>query len=406
MSRFFAFLSLLLWFALPAQAQEFSALARVIPEQSRISDSGRRDVLVTLGMSQGVPYRLFTLDEPARLVLDFQEVDWTGLEAEALLQSERIAQVQFGAYVPGWTRMVLELSAPMKISQAAMSVDTVTAAAQLELLLSPETAERFAAKAGAPKDPRWDLPEPEALPERETPAQDAPLRVAIDAGHGGIDPGAEVGQVVEKHLMLRFSRELRDVLVRSGGFEVILLRDGDHFVSLERRVALAHQAGADVFLSLHADALSEGLAHGATVYMLSEDASDVASAKLAERHDRSDLLAGSDLSKADDEVTDVLLDLARQETRPRTKLLARALVDAMTQTGGPMNRRPLRRAGFSVLKSADTPSVLIELGFMSSPRDLKNLTDPAWRARMAGAIRNGLAAWRESDVTRRNLVRQ
>ena len=406
MSRFFAFLSLLLWFALPAQAQDFSALARVIPDQSSISDSGRKDVMITLGMSQGVPYRLFTLDEPARLVLDFQEVDWTGLEADTLLQSERIAQVRFGTYVPGWTRMVLELNSPMRIAQAAMSVDQVTAAAQLELLLAPETAARFAAQAGAPHDPRWDLPEPEPLPEPAVASGDAPLRVVIDAGHGGIDPGAEVGLVAEKNLMLRFSRELRDVLVRSGGFDVVMTRDGDHFVSLERRVAMAHRAQADVFLSLHADSLSEGLAHGATIYVLSEEASDVASAKLAERHDRADLLAGADLSNADDEVTDVLLDLARQETKPRTETLARSLVEAMAQTGGPMNRRPLRRAGFSVLKSADTPSVLIELGFMSSPRDLKNLTDPTWRAGMAGAIRNGLVAWLEADAARRALVRQ
>jgi N-acetylmuramoyl-L-alanine amidase len=102
----------------------------------------------------------------------------------------------------------------------------------------------------------------------------------------------------------------------------------------------------------------------------------------------------------------VLLDLARQETRPRTQALAQALVTAMAQTGGPMNRRPLRSAGFSVLKAADIPSVLIEIGFLSSPRDVKNLTDPAWRAKMAVAIRNGLAAWREADIARRELVRQ
>lgn len=401
-----AFLTAVFLLAAPVSAQDFSTLARVLPEESRISDSGRQDVSVVLGLSQGVPYRLFTLTGPDRLVLDFQEVDWTGLEAEALLQSEHIRQVKFGTYVPGWTRMVLELKQPMEVVQAALSVDQVTAAAKLELLLGPVTAEQFAARAGAPNDPRWDLPVPEDLPETATAEEERPLRVVVDAGHGGIDPGAEVGEVVEKHLMLRFARELRDILVRTGGFEVILLRDGDHFVSLERRVALAHQARGDVFLSFHADSLSEGLAHGATVYILSEEASDLASAKLAERHDRADLLAGADLSKADDVVTDVMLDLARQETRPRTELLARALVDAMTQTGGPMNRRPLRRAGFSVLKSADIPSVLVELGFLSSPRDLKNLTDPAWRAGMAGAIRNGLVAWREADEARRALVRQ
>jgi N-acetylmuramoyl-L-alanine amidase len=118
------------------------------------------------------------------------------------------------------------------------------------------------------------------------------------------------------------------------------------------------------------------------------------------------LLSGVDLSGADDQVTDVLLDLARLETQPRTEAMARALVDGMAQTGGPMNRRPLRAASFSVLKAADIPSVLIEIGFMSSPRDLKNLSDPAWRAGLARGIANGLLAWRQDDAAQRALVRQ
>jgi len=113
-----------------------------------------------------------------------------------------------------------------------------------------------------------------------------------------------------------------------------------------------------------------------------------------------------DLSDTDDRVTGILLDLARQETKPRSDALARSLVEGMANQGGPMNRRPLRSAGFSVLKAADIPSVLIEIGFMSSPRDLKNLQDPEWRAAMARGILNGLVAWREEDTTRRSLVRQ
>ncbi len=185
-----------------------------------------------------------------------------------------------------------------------------------------------------------------------------------------------------------------------------MTRDDDRFVSLERRVALAHRAGADVFLSLHADSLSEGLAHGATVYVLEKEASDRASALLAERHDRANLLSGADLSAADDQVTDIMLDLARQETRPRSEALADALISGMTNVGGPMNRRPKRSAAFSVLKAADTPSVLIEVGFLSSPRDLRNLENPEWRARIVKGIRNGLQNWRKSDLSRRPLVRQ
>ncbi|TDE40747.1 N-acetylmuramoyl-L-alanine amidase [Antarcticimicrobium sediminis] len=390
----------------PAPAQEFSGLARIDAEQSRITAASRREVGIDLHLSQGVPYRLFTLDGPPRLVLDFQEVDWSGLKSGALVQTDRIRKAQFGAYVPGWSRMVLELAGPMAVTQAGLKIDAVTAAAHLAVRLKPVSPEDFAATAGPPYDPRWDLPVPAPLPGRVTRDPDAPLLVVIDPGHGGIDPGAEVGTSSEKDLMLTLARELREVLLRSGGFEVVMTRDDDRFVSLERRVALAHQAGADVFLSLHADSLSEGLAHGATVYVLAKSASDKASALLAERHDRANLLAGVDLSAADDEVTDIMLDLARQETRPRTEALASALISGMTNMGGPMNRRPKRSAAFSVLKAADIPSVLIEVGFLSSPRDLRNLRDPEWRSTIASGIRNGVLNWRKTDVARRALVRQ
>ncbi|WP_028092005.1 N-acetylmuramoyl-L-alanine amidase [Pseudodonghicola xiamenensis] len=394
----------------PAVAQQgperFSALARINPGHSSIVAAGRHGVRVGLGMSQGVPYRLFTLDGPPRLVLDFQEIDWTGLTPGALLQTDRILRAQFGSYVPGWSRMVLELAQPMAVTRAGMAISPETGAAELTLELMPVTQADFAAQVGAPRDARWDLPAPQELPKPAPKQADAPLRVVIDPGHGGIDPGAEAGGSSEKDLMLTLARELREVLLRSGGFDVVMTRDDDRFVSLERRVTLTHQAGADVFISLHADSLSEGLAHGATVYLLAEDASDVASALLAERHDRANLLSGADLSEADDEITDVMLDLARQETRPRTEALAQALLSGMTNVGGPMNRRPLRGASFSVLKAADIPSVLIEVGFLSSPRDLKNLQDPDWRAGIARGIRNGLVNWRKTDLARQPLVRQ
>ena len=393
---------------LPTWAQSFSGLARIDPTASRISDLGKLGVRVDLALSQGVPYRLFTLDDPPRLVLDFQEVDWSGLETATFLTTNRVSQVQFGGYVPGWSRLVIGLTGPMSVHTSEMTVNQVQGSALLSLELMPTDSETYTAHAGAPYVAQWDLPVPAKLGTPPVRPDGAPVLVVLDPGHGGIDPGAEQGDIVEKDLMLRFARELREILLRKGGFEVVLTRDGDHFVSLEARISAAHIAGtgADVFISLHADSLAEGLAHGATVHVLSRDASDVASAKLAERHDRSDILSGVDLSDTDDSVTAVLLDLARQETQPRTDALATALVEAMAQTGGPMNRRPLRAAAFSVLKAADIPSVLIELGFLSSPRDFKNLSDDEWRAGMALGIANGIEAWRAQDLATRPLVRQ
>lgn len=406
MSRTFIIIALLWAWASGVMAQEFGGLARIHADKSHISDSGSDGVQVQLALSQGVPYRLFTLAEPPRLVLDFQEVDWSGLTSGALLQTDRIAGASFGSYVPGWSRMVLDLGRHLAIEQAGLRIDRATGAATLDVRLGEVEEGRFEQLAGAPHDPRWDLPEPaiEAAPPRRD--ADEPLHVMLDPGHGGIDPGAETENTNEKTLMLAFARELREILLRSGDFTVSLTRNDDRFVSLERRIALAHRVGADVFISLHADALAEGLAHGATIYTLSEEASDAASARLAERHDRSDIIAGVDLSRSDDTVADVLLDLARQETQPRTEALAQSLAEGMAAQGGPMHRRPLREAAFSVLKAADIPSVLVELGFLSSPRDLKNIENPEWRAGMARGILSGLRAWRKADLMQRSLVRK
>lgn len=391
-----------------AQTQDFTGLARIDMLESQISDQ-RRGIVVNLALSQGVPYRVFTLYDPARLVMDFREIDWAGVSVDALLAKGRARDVRFGVYRPGWSRMVIDLAGPMVVEQAGLRVDQETGQARLKVALGPASDEEFKRLSGAPIDPNWDLPEP-TLVGRDTGATfgQGPLIVVLDAGHGGIDPGAERSGVVEKDLMLTFAREVRETLLRAGGVEVIMTRDEDVFVALERRIAIAHSVRADVFISLHADILPEGQgkASGAIIHTLSIEASDAASEKLAERHDRSDILAGVDLSGADDVVAGVLLDLARQETQPRADRLANSLEQAMRAAGGPMNNKPRRSGGFSVLKAADIASVLIEVGFMSSPRDLKNLRNPEWRASMADGIRDALQIWAVEDAALSDLVRQ
>ena len=160
---------------------------------------------------------------------------------------------------------------------------------------------------------------------------------------------------------------------------------------------LAHQRGADVFISLHADALAQGVAHGARIFTLSDEASDAASAALAERHDRLDILSGIDLNGADDVVTDVLLDLARLETAPRARALAKSVLAGIENATGDLYKLPLQQAAFSVLKAADIPSILVEAGFLSTDQDLDNLVDPLWRAGFIAGLRDGLAAWVISD---------
>ncbi|KIC49022.1 N-acetylmuramoyl-L-alanine amidase [Tateyamaria sp. ANG-S1] len=396
--------AVMMWLCATAvAAQDLSGLARVDPARSAISDGWFGGTEITLGLSQGVPFRVFTLADPARLVVDFREVDFAGVAPETLLpEPGRVAAIRFGAFKPGWSRLVVDLAEPMVPDTIAMPVDASSGQAVLNITLRGADATAFAAQTGAPPDANWAV-EAAAPPPV---VQDDSFVVVIDPGHGGIDPGAVRETTSEKDLMLDIGIALRDALRRAGGVEVVLTRDTDTFVSLTGRVALAHQVGADAFVSLHADALSQGQARGATVYTLSDEASDAASAQLAAQHDRADILAGVDLSGTDDQVAAVLMDLARTETMPRTDTLATALIDAMDAAGGPMNRRPRREAAFSVLKSADIPSVLVEVGFLSDQRDLANLRDPIWRAVMVEALATGILQWRDDDLAMRPLIRQ
>ena len=398
------FSALLIWvWAVSATAQDLSGLARVDMSASGVQDGWFGGTRLTLALSQGVPFRVFVLDNPARLVADFREVDFAGVTAEALRgESARISGLRFGTFKPGWSRLVADLTEPMLPVEIAMPVDQSSGQARMTILLEAVGAEAFAARAGAPVNPDWAVQTAVPPPISD----DDSFVVVIDPGHGGVDPGAVRDSTTENELMLGIAVALRDALRRAGGVEVVLTRERDEFVSLTGRVALAHQVGADAFISLHADSLSQGQARGATVYSLSDEASDVASAQLAAQHDRSDIIAGVDLSGTDDQVASVLMDLARVETMPRTHDLATALMDSINAAGGPMNKRPRREASFSVLKSADIPSVLVEVGFLSDNRDLANLRDPVWRAVMVEAMATGILAWRDTDLARAPLVRQ
>jgi len=345
-------------------------------------------------------------------VLDFRAVDWQGagglaqdVGAQAGIAGAGIVrEVRTGTLRPGWSRLVALLGAPAAIDTADLRIDRETGRAALRLALAQTDAASARSLAGAPYDPRFALPKPTAL--RAPRAAKDRLTIVLDPGHGGIDPGAERDGVREADLVLQFARELRDELRRTGRYDVVLTRDADVFVSLEGRIALSHEAGADLFVSLHADAIAEGLAFGARVYTLAEEASDAASAALAERHNRDDLLAGIDLAGSDDRVARVLMDLARLDNTRRSEALAGHLVAGIRRELGHVHKRPLRQADFSVLKSADIPSVLVELGFLSSARDLEKLQDPVWRAGMAAGLRDGIDAWAQEDQALSALRRQ
>ena len=401
MMRLYWVLILSVWAACSTQAQELSALARLDVPRSYIRDAGA-GVGIQLTLSQPVPWRLVLLDQPPRLVLDFREVDFAGATG-ALAGAKAVPSVRSGILRPGWSRLVLELAGPMEVTSAAMLTDV---GAVVQVALAPVSQARFGSLIGAADVAGWDLGAPAQLDQpmrRQT--GEAPLVVVLDPGHGGIDPGAEQDGLSEAGLVLAFTRGLREAMLRAG-MKVVMTREEDIFVPLETRISVARSAGADLFISLHADALAEGVARGATVYTLAASATDEASASLAERHDRAELLAGVDLSAQDDLIASVLMDLARADSNPRTDHLADALVKAIKAAKIGMHKHPRQVAAFSVLKSPDIPSVLLELGFLSSVKDLANLQDAGWHERMVGAIVRAVQEWAVADAAEAVLLRQ
>ncbi|MDN5567645.1 MAG: N-acetylmuramoyl-L-alanine amidase, partial [Paracoccus sp. (in: a-proteobacteria)] len=267
--------------------------------------------------------------------------------------------------------------------------------------LWPVSQEDFAPRPSAAAALR-NLPDPADLPDT-TRAEG--LVVTLDPGHGGFDPGAQAEGVTEADLVLTFGLELRDAL-QARGVTVNMTRDTDDFVPLETRMTDARKVGSHLLISLHADALPKGQAAGATVYIWSPSADDRATRQLAQRHNRDDLLLGMDLTGQDDALASALMDFARTDTQPRSEGFARLLISRMALMGIGLHGRPVQGAAFSVLKSPDITSVLLELGFISDSSDLANLSDPAWRARMVQAVAEATTGWWRDEHARGALLRR
>ena len=218
--------------------------------------------------------------------------------------------------------------------------------------------------------------------------------ITIDAGHGGIDPGAiNLGQK-EKNITLIASKELKNILEKKN-FKVFLTRKDDTFISLRNRRNLAKKNNSDLFVSLHVDSLKKKKTRGTSIYTLSDKASDSITAKLAERENKVDLIAGVNLQDVDNEVASILLDLNRRETKNSSSMFAESYVNIVRKNGHRILRRPHRHAGFAVLKSTDIPSVLIELGFLSNVNDVKLLTNKKSRLRLLGSLAEAIELYAE-----------
>ncbi len=348
---------------------------------------------LVMDFSRTIDLHAFTLADPYRVVIDIPQVIFrlppkTGESGRGLIKAFR-----FGLVMQGGSRLVLDLAKPVRIEKASVIDAADGMPARLVLDLVATDRESFLRKialtnrAAGPELPRADKPQAAGGDPR-------PL-VVLDPGHGGIDTGTKSsGGELEKDIVLNVAQLLRERLEKAGKCRVLMTRTDDTFVPLADRVRMARSAGAALFVSIHADALPrrEGDAQGASVYTLSETASDSEAARLAEKENRADVIAGVDLKTEPDDVAGILIDLAERETKSFSLQFAHKLIGEM-KTVTRLHKTPLKSAGFRVLRAPDVPSVLLELGYVSNRQDLQSLLSDTWRNRTAETIAKAIETY-------------
>ena len=366
-----------------------------IVSDARLAGDAKQTRFV-LDLDKTIRFHAFVLADPYRVVMDIPQVSFqlpagTGIAGRGLVKAFR-----YGLVMPGGSRIVFDLSGPAKISNSYLleaangqpprlvleleEVDRTTFVQSLAPENRPELRPAIA-------DANAALPAAAVTPPKATAAADSRPVVVIDPGHGGIDNGTQAGSESEKGLVLGFGLALRDRIEKSGKYRVVMTRTDDTFIPLADRVRIARNHSAALFVSIHADALPrhEGDAQGATIYTLSDRASDAEAERLAEAENKADAIGGVNLTEEPVEVADILIDLARRETRTFSNRFARLLMGEMKSTVR-MHKHPLKSAGFKVLKAPDVPSVLIELGYVSNKGDLEHMVSENWRNRTVGSM--------------------
>lgn len=371
-------------------AQAFAGATETPPavaNDARVAGDRERTRFIA-DLSKKVDVHVFALGNPYRVIVDapdvsFQMPDGIGKQKRGLVTAYR-----YGLFAPGKARIVIDIAGPFLIDKAFVLEPRDDQPARLVIDLVPTDEKTFLSKLKETK-PLAEKEAPVTLPPPPSRPPDAKPVVVLDPGHGGIDPGTRSDSgITEKEVVLTFSRAVKAKLEASGRYEVHLTREDDTFLALRERVAFAQKKGAGLFLSIHADYFPQEIdkTTGATVYTLSEQASDDEARALAAKENFSDALAGIELPSDSDEVlANILIDLAQRETKNRSGVFARSIVGELASRGA-LHTRKIRSAGFRVLKAPDVPSVLLELGFLSNPDDEKLLTSEAWRDRTAEAV--------------------
>lgn len=381
--------------AAESQPQPAVAVANFpIASAARLAGDGKQTRFI-LDIDQTVTFRAVTLADPYRVVVDVPQLNFqlpagTGAGGRGLVKAFR-----YGLVMPGGSRIVFDLAGPAKIANSY--VVEAANGQPARLVLELEEVDRAAFVPTIPPENRPELrPAIADAPPATVPAASAPETaqkadgrpvVVIDPGHGGIDNGTQSGGESEKNLVLAFGLALRDKLEKAGKYRVVMTRDDDTFIPLSDRTKIARNLKAALFVSIHADALpkAEGDAQGATIYTLSDKASDAEAQRLADAENRADAIAGFNLAEEPTDVADILIDLTQRETRTFSNRFARLLMGEM-KSSVRMHKHPLKSAGFRVLKAPDVPSVLVEIGYVSNKGDLEHLVSEGWRSKAVGSM--------------------
>ena len=376
-----------------------------VASDARLAGEGKQTRFV-LDLDQPISVHAFALADPYRVVVDIPQVSFQlppgiGTGGRGLIKAFR-----YGLVLPGGSRIVFDLTGPAKIANASVLAAANGQPARLVLeleevdrttfvqMLAPESRpELRPAIAGAKEGslPISTMPAKLEAPAVSPSPPDTRPVIVIDPGHGGPDNGTQSGTESEKNLVLGFALILRDRIEKGGKYRVVMTRTDDTFIPLDDRVKFARAQSAALFVSIHADALPrhEGDAQGATIYTLSDRASDAEAERLAEAENKADAIGGVNLTAEPTEVADILIDLAQRETRTFSNRFARVLMGEM-KTVTRMHKNPLKSAGFRVLKAPDVPSVLVELGYVSNKDDMEHLASENWRTRTAGSVAHAI----------------
>jgi N-acetylmuramoyl-L-alanine amidase len=371
---------------------------RLVAYGARIAgDEARTRIVLDFDRAPTIETRYIA--NPDRIVVDLPATAFAFAEAD-LKATGLFSDIRYGSMDAGSARLVLTAARPARLATAEVlpNEDGNGYRLVLDAELVPE--QDFAALVSGQAWARPDAdPATTATVAAASPAADE-FVIAIDAGHGGIDAGATGAstKTAEKDITLSFARILNDKLKGQPGIRAVMTRDADKFLSLSERVLIARQKGADLLISLHADTLRQADIRGATVYTISDKASDHMAAQLAERENFSDTIGGVELpTETDPEVGDILLDLTRRETQAFSIAMAQAVVGSFEGQISLINN-PHRHAGFRVLQAPDVPSILLELGFLSNKDDEKLLLDPVWREKVADLLVEAIKRYRAPQL--------